>query len=980
MLKLERMQLSGFKSFSDRTEVRFPGGITAIVGPNGCGKSNIGDAINWVLGEQSAKMLRGKHMSDVIFNGSRSRKPQGLAEVSLRFSGAEGIAGNDQGTIAITRRLFRSGESEYLLNGARARLKDIQEILRQARVGTKTYATIEQGKIDQVLNAKPKDRRLMIEDAAGVAGYKHKRRLTELKLEATLANLLRVNDIVSEVRRQINTLKRQAAKARRYRKLREEYRSRETLRFALRTRSLEQDLERARESEAQLRDGEAGAAGELARQEVSIAEERAALDEAVRAHRELAERLHQIEIEIDRKESQIHACRERIGESEHSSSRKTDESEQLASRLEELKSRQQEHRKQVVDGRAEVERLSRELAEHQAELDRVQGTLKQQNEEIENLRSRQFDAVTGAADLKNRKHRIEESIARQQQQRERLADEQVGVLTDWTRLEGESTRLLETIQEQAMRREVAQAGFDKSEQQLREARALQVDETERLTEARESEKAAQTKLHTLEDVETRFAGVSDGVRALLADGSTAGVGTLGVVADFIDARADIEIAAEGYLRSILPAVIVEDDHAVERAADFLRDSQAGGASFISRTQPVGGLAVGSPQNGSGPVPQAILDDQRVLGRLRDRVHLKSSVNGVVQNRIGDAVLVDTLRSGLELHRLHPAADYLTLEGDVVHASGVVTVAGSADAGKGLLAHKRRVEEADSDVRDAAERSARVHETVVVSRRHVEQLEIEVQEQRQALDESSRRGLEVELQSQKVAEERDRIGRRRDVLADEIAMLDEDVARLALERFEASSELLRAEESRQGVQSALELRTAVSGEGQDRVQQLAEAVATLRAEQAARGERQQGIEQEQERLALEAGELASRVESLRSEVAQAKRSGARTDAHRVGPHAPRRSLRPGAGLDGQRGARRRLGRIRGNGRRRDRGARAGDRRDQGQARTDRSGQHDRDRGVLRARRTLRVPVGAARRPGSFDELDEGIDSPYQSPVT
>ena len=206
MLRLERMEIAGFKSFSDRTDVRFQTGITAVVGPNGCGKSNIGDALNWVLGEQSPRMLRGKQMADVIFAGSESRKPVGMAEVSLHLTGGEGLQGSDHGKIAVTRRLFRSGESEYLLNGRRTRLKDIQELLERGHVGARTYATIEQGRIDQIVNAKPKDRRLLIEDAAGIGGYKHKRHLTELKLEATQANLLRVNDVVVEVERQIRSL------------------------------------------------------------------------------------------------------------------------------------------------------------------------------------------------------------------------------------------------------------------------------------------------------------------------------------------------------------------------------------------------------------------------------------------------------------------------------------------------------------------------------------------------------------------------------------------------------------------------------------------------------------------------------------------------------------------------------------------------------------------------------------------------------
>jgi chromosome segregation protein len=221
MMKIEKMQISGFKSFSETTEVVFPDGITAVVGPHGCGKSNIGDAINWVLGEQSAKMLRGSSMQDVIFNGSEARKPQGMAEVSLHLAGRVNGDGGAAKHITITRRLYRDGESDYLLNGAKSRLRDIQDLLREERVGAQTYATIEQGRIDQILNAKPKDRRLIIEEAAGVAGFKHKRRLAELKLEATNANLLRVNDIVVEVARQIGSLKRQAAKARRYGRLRD---------------------------------------------------------------------------------------------------------------------------------------------------------------------------------------------------------------------------------------------------------------------------------------------------------------------------------------------------------------------------------------------------------------------------------------------------------------------------------------------------------------------------------------------------------------------------------------------------------------------------------------------------------------------------------------------------------------------------------------------------------------------------------------
>ena len=276
-MHLERLEISGFKSFSDLSELAFDRGVTAIVGPNGCGKSNVADALTWVLGEQSAKSLRGDKMEDVIFNGSDARKPTGAAEVRLRFGNvivppsllkemgedahqANGLsrassstlesAGESRGNghhpelteiiepatreVEVTRRLYRSGESEYLIDGQSCRLKDIHELLMDTGLGQKAYAIIEQGKIGMILSSRPTDRRQLIEEAAGITKYKARRRSAELKLEAAQQNLTRLDDIVYEIDKQRGSLKRQAAKARRYTRLRDEMRRWEKVLFARR--------------------------------------------------------------------------------------------------------------------------------------------------------------------------------------------------------------------------------------------------------------------------------------------------------------------------------------------------------------------------------------------------------------------------------------------------------------------------------------------------------------------------------------------------------------------------------------------------------------------------------------------------------------------------------------------------------------------------------------------------------------------------
>src|SRR5579884_2232698 len=222
MLKLQKLEINGFKSFYDPAQLTFPASMTAVVGPNGCGKSNICDAMLWVLGENRASHIRGETMDDVIFQGSARRRPLSMGEVTLTLKTDNGHPASEDGTITLHRRVFRTGESEFRLNGKRVRMKDISDILMDTGLGIRNYSVMEQGKIDLILSNKPQDRRRLIEEAAGITKYKTKRRAAELKLEETQANLLRIDDTLSEVTRNLNSLKRQAGKARRHKEVSEQ--------------------------------------------------------------------------------------------------------------------------------------------------------------------------------------------------------------------------------------------------------------------------------------------------------------------------------------------------------------------------------------------------------------------------------------------------------------------------------------------------------------------------------------------------------------------------------------------------------------------------------------------------------------------------------------------------------------------------------------------------------------------------------------
>src|SRR4051812_41362959 len=304
-MHLQSLELVGFKSFAEKTNLQFHGGVTAIVGPNGCGKSNVLDAIRWVLGEQSAKSLRGGEMADVIFSGTDSRKPLGFGEVSLTLADCAHDLGVDWHEVRVTRRVYRDGNSEYFLNKTLCRLKDIQNLFADTGVARSAYSMMEQGKIDMILSSRPEDRRAVFEEAAGITKYKSQKKEALRKLEATEANLLRIGDVIKEVKRQIGSLQRQAGKARRYQALLADLRVLDTHQSRAKLEELEAELTRVQEEIASYETTEAATLAKIEAHEDALGTKRGALDE-------IDARISDARAEVQRLQSEMSGNRSRI--------------------------------------------------------------------------------------------------------------------------------------------------------------------------------------------------------------------------------------------------------------------------------------------------------------------------------------------------------------------------------------------------------------------------------------------------------------------------------------------------------------------------------------------------------------------------------------------------------------------------------------------------------------------------------------------
>src|SRR6184192_638354 len=396
-MHLQSLELLGFKSFADKTIFNFHEGITAIVGPNGCGKSNVLDAVRWVLGEQSAKSLRGDEMADVIFNGTDTRKPVGLAEVSLTFSDCETELNIDWHDVCVTRRVYRDGNSEYLLNKTPCRLRDIQNLFADTGIARTAYSMMEQGKIDMILSSRPEDRRAVFEEAAGITKYKTQKRDALRKLEATEANLLRIGDVIKEVKRQIGSLQRQAGKARRYQALHADLRVLETHHSKKQLAALDAELAHCRADIEKIAASEQTSRAKTDRDETELAEERRALDK-------IDIEITDIRAEAQRLQSEIAAHRSRIEFNRQRKDELSDLIERALGDVANAESKRKQHAAQIRESDALIEKTQRFLQSKQEELAKVTELLDKLRAKRE---ARQVDRETARASLSKYEARID---------------------------------------------------------------------------------------------------------------------------------------------------------------------------------------------------------------------------------------------------------------------------------------------------------------------------------------------------------------------------------------------------------------------------------------------------------------------------------------------------------------------------------------------------------------------------------------------
>jgi len=942
MFRLQRLEITGFKSFADYTEIIFTenGGITAVVGPNGCGKSNVSDAIAWVLGEQSAKSLRGAEMQDVIFQGTRSRQPSGMAEVVLHFVRDDSFAdvsdtddidealsefdehaaefedfenppseiANPQtengfhpesnghsaqqiatvGTavapaktqskrrwksrraqldfapgeaVSITRRLYRSGESEYLLNNRACRLRDIQDLFSGTGLSGAHYALIQQERISQILSSKPSDRRALVEEAAGITKFRTRQRAAEIRLESAKNNLRRLSDIVSEVERQANVLRRQAARTGRYKQMREELRELQRKVFAAEGKEFtanlaglrgklaaaiteEQSLaelvttqtEKSRQATQTARESEETLA--QIRQQISeaaIRRERAARDFAHQSEQaaSLEERCAALRFEIKSNEKRLQEIavdRERLREkNEQASKSNQTESTDLQSAETDFRQKQSE----VLKLESEIEETRHLLLQHTAAAERLREIAKQQANALERLDER-------AGGLEHEKARAEQTFAEKKQEAAELETKVAAQVEHLSDLKARKEKALESVKQ-------AQIALRETETVFNKIR----DEANGVRHRRE----------TLEKLDANNAMLAPAVQKLFAAREKLGVNLRGTLADFFNVEASYEKAVEAVFGARLQTVLIESHKDARKIAEWLRENNAGKIDLLIIEKDLA-----ADTRGKTPIKKEniTVSAHESATRLIDVLGISGELEKVLSEVFAEQKVFHIVENFAAAENL-PSQNCVTLDGELIYKNRMFSLGKTGKETGGILSFKRELRELAAKAERLKIELEAAEETVKNARADLTKQENFITDFQSEILLAERQLMSLSSNFDAAKQDRERAERHQKVVADEISRLEAERDDTENKRAKAEREAKTAETERVAASEKLGKISAVLLETKRAAEHFNSVLSERRAAAAAEAERRRSLQNALRRVENDYNELAFRLEKQRKEL-------------------------------------------------------------------------------------------------------------------
>lgn len=685
---LKSLEMTGFKSFVDSTKLEFPVGLSAVVGPNGCGKSNIIDAIRWVIGEYSTKTLRGNRMEDLIFGGSDSRSPLGMAEVSLTvgnlpaklsFTGLDGL---DE--VTVTRRYFRSGESEYFINKTPCRMKDIIDLFLDTGISSKSFSIIEQGHVAQIINSKPIERRTLIEEAAGIMKYKHRRNEALRKLEHTNQNLLRINDIVSELDKQKRSLKRQAKKAEVYKKFKKEARELGLALYSTEYRNQKEKLNVLEEKLTGLKDRQEELIAKNAAQQNKIETHKAETDETERRLNLFKQENYEIKGKIENFETRIEMMKKQIVDHDTNGEKAGKEIYQLKEDLEKFNREIESQRESVQTLDDEISLKEKVFNEKNDALKELKNSLQAKTDHLEDMETDQVDILNEYSNILNNETSLATRSEILEQNKEKLINE-------LAESEKTFTELNDAVEKNRVSLSEAKENLLKTKEE-REVLALRMEEEKnRLKEAEtnlnktKSVFAENTALlNSLNELYKNFEGFHEGVKSLMkSQGANEEVqGIHDVLVNTVEVPSDYEVAFEAVLGEKIQGVIMDSHNESLKAVQYLRETDSGRSTLFLLKPKLQSKPALSLNGGSG-----------IVGKMSDLINYEEKYKDVMDYLLGNVVVAENIERAISLwEEMGDNCTIVTLGGDVIDSHGTITGGVPVNNGASFLTKKRKIAE------------------------------------------------------------------------------------------------------------------------------------------------------------------------------------------------------------------------------------------------------------------------------------------------